>query len=288
MKRLFRVHARGGGEWCRSRDGICLQRRGACQETGARRPRDRLAWRRRPDRPCAEAPRLDSHRPAARLLRAATLRRHVQGRHAARRRPGAPGSPARDRRPPSWLELSALGRRQRARRQGSRARVLRPEQTWPPRRRHRARHRQDRPARPRDALVSQGRPRGLVRARGHLPRPDRVRAAAPGREASRRGVRQRAGVLPAAEARSGRRDQLVVSRSTPRALSRSVLVQQDDEDDDDGEGIHGDHGKLEAEGTITDLTDSSITVQSRKASPVTCAIPRAPTSRTSSRTTASR
>jgi hypothetical protein len=52
-----------------------------------------------------------------------------------------------------------------------------------------------------------------------------------------------------------------------------VSVQQDDEDDNDGEGIDEDRGKIEVKGTITDLTDSSITVQSRKASPVTCAIP---------------
>lgn len=50
-----------------------------------------------------------------------------------------------------------------------------------------------------------------------------------------------------------------------------VSVQQDDEDENDG--IHEEHGKIEVEGTITDLTDSSITVQSHRASPVTCAIP---------------
>ena len=53
-----------------------------------------------------------------------------------------------------------------------------------------------------------------------------------------------------------------------------VSPQQDDENDDDHhEGIDEDHGKIEVEGTITDLTADSITVQSHAASPVTCAIP---------------
>ena len=65
--------------------------------------------------------------------------------------------------------------------------------------------------------------------------------------------------------------ELVVSVDGQGAFTL-VSVQQDDEDDDDGEGIDEDHGKIEVNGTITELTDSSITVQSHKASPVSCAI----------------
>jgi len=52
-----------------------------------------------------------------------------------------------------------------------------------------------------------------------------------------------------------------------------VSVQQDDENDDDHEGIDEHQGKIEVEGTIGDLTDKTITVQSHEASPVTCNIP---------------
>ncbi|MDQ2909500.1 MAG: hypothetical protein M3R39_00510, partial [Actinomycetota bacterium] len=52
-----------------------------------------------------------------------------------------------------------------------------------------------------------------------------------------------------------------------------VSIQSDDENDDDHEGIDEDHGTIEVKGAITDLTDTSITVQSNHASPVTCAIP---------------
>jgi hypothetical protein len=52
-----------------------------------------------------------------------------------------------------------------------------------------------------------------------------------------------------------------------------VSVQSDDEDDDDGEGIGEDNGKIEVNGTITQLGDGTITVQSHGGSPVTCAVP---------------
>ncbi len=66
--------------------------------------------------------------------------------------------------------------------------------------------------------------------------------------------------------------ELVVSVGADGAFTL-VSAQQDDENDDDHEGIDEDHGKIEVEGTITDLADSSITVQSHKASPVTCTVP---------------
>jgi hypothetical protein len=52
-----------------------------------------------------------------------------------------------------------------------------------------------------------------------------------------------------------------------------VSVQQDDENDDDHEGIDEHQGKIEVDGTISELTDKTITVQSHEASPVTCNIP---------------
>ena len=56
-----------------------------------------------------------------------------------------------------------------------------------------------------------------------------------------------------------------------------VSPQQDDENDDDHhEGIDEDHGKIEVEGTITDLTADSVIVQSHETSRVACAIPVGP------------
>jgi hypothetical protein len=52
-----------------------------------------------------------------------------------------------------------------------------------------------------------------------------------------------------------------------------VSVQGDDQNDDDHEGIGEDHGKVEVHGTITQLGDGKITVQSHHGSPVTCAVP---------------
>jgi hypothetical protein len=45
------------------------------------------------------------------------------------------------------------------------------------------------------------------------------------------------------------------------------------ESDDQGEGGGEDHGKVEVHGPITNLTDTTITVQPHNSSPVTCAVP---------------
>lgn len=66
--------------------------------------------------------------------------------------------------------------------------------------------------------------------------------------------------------------ELVVSADSAGAFTL-VSVQTDDEGDDDGEGHHGDNGKVEVKGAITDLAVDSITVQPGHASPVTCAVP---------------
>jgi hypothetical protein len=52
-----------------------------------------------------------------------------------------------------------------------------------------------------------------------------------------------------------------------------VSLQQDDENDNDHEGIDEHQGKIEVDGMISDLTETTITVQSHEASPVTCNIP---------------
>jgi len=54
-----------------------------------------------------------------------------------------------------------------------------------------------------------------------------------------------------------------------------VSAQRDDGEDGDHQGVDEDHGKIEVEGTITGLTDTTITVQAHEASPVTCNIPAA-------------
>jgi hypothetical protein len=63
--------------------------------------------------------------------------------------------------------------------------------------------------------------------------------------------------------------ELVVSVDASGAFTL-VSVQTDEEN---GDGDHEDHGRIEAHGQITDLTDMNITVQSHNGSPVTCAIP---------------
>jgi hypothetical protein len=63
--------------------------------------------------------------------------------------------------------------------------------------------------------------------------------------------------------------ELVVSIDSSGAFTL-VSIQTDDEN---GEGGDEDHGKVEVHGPITDLTDTSITVQPHNGSPVTCAVP---------------
>jgi hypothetical protein len=74
------------------------------------------------------------------------------------------------------------------------------------------------------------------------------------------------------ELRPGDEIELLVSVDAAGAFTL-ISVQVDDEDDDD-QGIGEDNGSVEVHGVITDLPGATITVQSRDASPVTCAVPR--------------
>jgi hypothetical protein len=74
------------------------------------------------------------------------------------------------------------------------------------------------------------------------------------------------------ELRPGDEIELIVSVDSAGAFML-ISVQVDDENDDDNEGIGEDHGKIEVEGTITQLGGGTITVKSHGGSPVTCAVP---------------